>query len=87
VDISKRNLILSGVDSYLCGGDFMQGFVMGAFTGAMGYGVNAFVGQAWGSTLSAVGTRAVSGAIAGGIMGGRGYKRRSLWGCQRGDFL
>jgi RHS repeat-associated protein len=62
--------IISGLDSYLCGGDFLQGFVMGAFTGAMGYGINAFVGQAWGATLGAVGTRVVSGAIAGGIMGG-----------------
>jgi RHS repeat-associated protein len=79
--------IISGLDSYLCGGDFLQGFCIGAFTGAMGYGINAFVGQAWGATLGAVGTRAVSGAIAGGIMGeisGQGAIKGAVYGAVSG---
>ena len=70
--------ILGGLDSYLCGGDFMQGFVMGAITGAIGAGVNTFVSSAWGSTLGAFGSQVVSGAIAGGITGemfGEGFKK------------
>ena len=67
--------LLGGLDSYLCGGDFMQGFVMGAITGAIGAGVNTFANSLWGSTLT---TQIVSGAIAGGITGelfGEGFKK------------
>ena len=35
--------LLGGLNSYLCGGDFLQGFVMGAITGALGAGVGAGV--------------------------------------------
>ena len=79
--------IISGVDSYLCGGDFMQGFVMGACTGALGAGVNTFVSSAWGSTLT---SSIVSGAIAGGITGemfGDGFKKGAVHGAVAGAIL
>ena len=79
--------ILGGLDSYLCGGDFMQGFIMGAMTGAIGAGVNTFVSSAWGSTLGAFGSQVVSGAIAGGITGemfGEGFGKGAVFGAVAG---
>ena len=76
--------ILGGLDSYLCGGDFMQGFAMGAITGAIGAGVNTFASSLWGSTLT---TSIVSGAIAGGIMGeisGEGFEKGAVFGAITG---
>ena len=76
--------LLGGLDSYLCGGDFMQGFVMGAVTGALGAGVNTFASSLWGSTLT---TSIVSGAIAGGITGelfGEGFKKGAQHGAIAG---
>ncbi len=83
--------LLGGLDSYLCGGDFMQGFVMGAITGAIGAGVgSALSNTAWGAALansSAMGFNAVSGAIAGGITGelfGEGFGKGAVFGAVAG---
>ena len=76
--------ILGGLDSYLCGGDFLQGFVMGAITGAMGAGLNTFTSSVFKSALTA---SMVSGAIAGGIMGeisGEGFEKGALFGAVTG---
>ncbi|NLW47934.1 MAG: DUF4329 domain-containing protein [Firmicutes bacterium] len=75
--------LLGGLDAYLCGGDFMQGFVMGAVTGVIGAGVSSFVSSAWGSALKTFGTQVVSGAIAGGITGelfGEGFGKGAVYG-------
>ncbi|NLW48697.1 MAG: RHS repeat-associated core domain-containing protein, partial [Firmicutes bacterium] len=79
--------IISGLDSYLCGGDFFQGFAMGAVTGAIGAGVGSALGEtAWGAALaetSKVGFGATSGAIAGGITGemvGEGFEKGAVYG-------
>lgn len=83
--------LLGGLDAYLCGGDFMQGFVMGAVTGAMGAGVGSVLGNtAWGAALansSALGFNVVSGAIAGGITGelfGEGFGKGAVYGAVGG---
>ena len=83
--------LFGGLDSYLCGGDFMQGFVMGAVTGAIGAGVGAALnGTAWGAALaktSTVGFNAVSGAISGGITGelfGEGFGKGAVFGAVAG---
>ncbi len=76
--------ILGGLDSYLCGGDFMQGFAMGAITGALGAGLNTFTSSLWGSTYT---SSIVSGAIAGGIMGeisGEGFEKGAVFGAVTG---
>ncbi|NLY74262.1 MAG: hypothetical protein GX075_03060, partial [Firmicutes bacterium] len=79
--------LLGGLDAYLCGGDFMQGFVMGAVTGAIGAGVgNVLKGTALGSALGGVnsfGFNVASGAIAGGITGelfGEGFEKGAVYG-------
>ena len=83
--------ILGGLDAYLCGGDFMQGFAMGAITGALGGAVGGALGNtAWGAALaetSKVGFGAVSGAIGGGITGelfGEGFGKGAVFGAVSG---
>ena len=63
--------ILGGLDAYLCGGDFMQGFAMGAVTGALGAGFSSAFGNI------------VGGALAGGITGemfGEGFEKGAVYG-------
>ena len=83
--------LLGGLDSYLNGGDFLQGFAMGAITGALGGAVGtALQGTAWGAALaetSKVGFGAVSGAIGGGITGelfGEGFGKGAVFGAVSG---
>lgn len=83
--------LLSGLDAYLCGGDFMQGFVMGAFTGALGGTVGSVLqNTAWGAALakySGIGFSAMSGAIGGGITGelfGEGFGKGAVYGAVGG---
>ena len=83
--------LLGGLDAYLCGGDFMQGFVMGAITGTIGAGVgNVLKGTALGNALggtSTLGFQAVSGAIGGGILGeisGEGFWEGAKFGAISG---
>ncbi|NLY75942.1 MAG: M23 family metallopeptidase, partial [Firmicutes bacterium] len=71
---------LGGLNSYLCGGDFLQGFVMGAITGALGAGVGAVLEN---TALNAFGSQVVGGAIGGGIMGeisGEGFREGAVFG-------
>jgi RHS repeat-associated protein len=83
--------LLGGLDAYLCGGDFMQGFVMGALTGAIGGAVGSVLqNTAWGAALaksSGIGFSAVSGAIGGGITGelfGEGFEKGAVHGAVAG---
>ncbi|NLY75287.1 MAG: RHS repeat-associated core domain-containing protein, partial [Firmicutes bacterium] len=76
--------LLGGLNSYLCGGDFLQGFVMGAFTGALGVGIGSVLEN---TALNAFALQVVGGAIAGGIMGeisGEGFREGAIFGAFSG---
>jgi RHS repeat-associated protein len=61
--------LFKGIDAALNGGNFWSGFIVGAFSGAIGYGFGqALTGTALANTLGPIGTQALTTGLASGTM-------------------
>jgi RHS repeat-associated protein len=61
--------LFKGIDAVLNGGNFWSGFIVGAFSGAIGYGFGqALIGTALANNLGPIGTQALTTGLASGTM-------------------